>query len=147
MKITIKDIVDGLLGVWPEMEYPWIYDRGTFYAPSLSVVQRAMETSFVPNMQVVGEFNDCDDFALHFIAEFRRKQYLAWEAKNLPVDRTFPAAIGIVFGDKFRAEEILHQCCVGVLEEGIYLIDPYPGVARIWKADPKNDNVIKLAYM
>lgn len=147
MKITVGTIVEEMLALWPDMEEPWIYDRGLFYSPPLRIMERALEKSVVPQMEVIDEFNDCDDFALHFLSEFRRKQYIAWQGGNLNADDRFPPALGIAFGDKFRGVEILHQLNIVRCEEGMYFLDAFPDVKRIWKADPANDNVIKLAYM
>jgi hypothetical protein len=143
----VSEVIKDFMALWPDMEEPWIYDKGLFYCPSENVIRRALEASSVPTMEIIDEFNDCDDIALQFIAEFRRKQYFAWKAGNLPKEFRYPSATGIVFGDKFRGVEGPHQVCAVDGEEDVFIVDAYPNIKRVWKADPANDNVIKLAYM
>jgi hypothetical protein len=142
MKITSQEIRDKLQAMWPGLEYIWLWDT-TYWTPNIEAVELALEQSKVPTMDFIDEFNDCDNFALQFLAECRRKRYFQWKDGNLPLEQRYSVTVGYVFGDQFRGMGKLHAANLVVDKEGdVYILDATPGEKRMWKADPENDNVL-----
>lgn len=142
MKITSKEIQSELTAVWPDLEYIWKWD-GSYWKPSPSAVQKALELSNVPKMDFIDEFNDCDDFGLQFLAECRRKRYMQWKAGELPEDQRYPMSIGFVFGDMFRGMSKRHVANIALCNDSnIYIVDATPGENRMWQASAENDNIL-----
>lgn len=144
MKITSSEIRDKLNNFWPNLEYVWLWDT-TYWTPSLDAVQGALTNSNVPTMDFIDEFNDCDNFALQFVAECRRKRYFQWKNGNLPESERFTLTIGQVFGDMFRGMSKLHKCCFAICnDDNIYMLDATPSENRIWKAVQADDNALYI---
>jgi hypothetical protein len=142
MKITSQEIRDALIKVWPDLEYIWLWDT-TYWTPSKESVQKALETSNVSTMDFIDEFNDCDNFALQFLAECRRKRYLQWKAGNLPIAERHSMSIGYVFGDQFLGIGKLHVTNIALCNDGeIYIVDSTPAENRMWKASPVSDTIL-----
>jgi hypothetical protein len=142
MKITSKEIRDKLQETWPQLEYIWLWDT-TYWTPNIDAVEDALKVSNVPTMDFIDEFNDCDNFALQFLAECRRKRYFQWKEGNLPEEQRYSMTIGFVFMDQVRGMEMLHAANLVLDKEGdIYILDSTPQEKRMWIADPKNDNVL-----
>jgi hypothetical protein len=141
MKITADEIRAKVTSIWPDLEYIWLWDKA-FWMPPLGAVEGALKTSNVPTMQFIESFCDCDDFALQFVAEVRRKRYMQWASGKLPQDHQFPISIGRAFGDMFRGISKVHMANICLCQEGVYMLDATPGERRIWEAKPENDNLI-----
>jgi len=142
MKITSKEIRDKFQETWPNLEYVWLWDT-VYWTPNIDAVEDAMRVSKVPTMDFINEFNDCDNFALQFLAECRRKRYFQWKEGKLPEDQKFSMAIGYIFGDMFRGIGKVHAANIVLDSEGdIYILDLTPGENRMWRAKPENDNVL-----
>lgn len=142
MKITSQEIRDKMQAMWPGLEYIWLWDT-TYWAPNIEAVESALEASKVPTMDFIDEFNDCDNFALQFLAECRRKRYFQWKEGNLPIEQRHSMAIGYVFGDMFRGISKVHAANVVLDKEGdIYILDATPAENRMWRAKAENDNVM-----
>ena len=143
MKITADEIRAKVSEAWPDLEYIWLWDK-SFWQPPVQVVEDALKASNVPTMDFIEEFNDCDDFALQFVAETRRKRYFQWKQGNLPAESKFPIAMAFVFGDMFRGISKVHAANLCFCQEGIYMIDATPGEKRMWEACGDQDNIIFL---
>ena len=144
MKITSGEIRSRFNQVWPELEYIWLWDT-TYWTPNKDAVEDAMKVSRVSTMDFIDEFNDCDNFALQFLAECRRKRYLQWKNEDLPLEQRYSMTIGYVFGDMFRGVGKLHVANIVLCNDNeIYVVDTTPMEKRMWKADPKNDNILFL---
>jgi len=142
MKITSAEIRKKLQEVWPDLEYIWLWDT-TYWTPNIEAVQRGLDQSKVPTMDFIDEFNDCDNFALQFLAECRRKRYFQWKDGNLPEDQRYSMTVGFVFGDMFRGIGKLHAANLVIDKENdVYILDSTPGEKRMWKVDPENDNIV-----
>lgn len=141
MKISSNKIREKLINIWPDLEYNCILMDNTFWMPSVSVIDPLLKSSNVPKMEVVPLFNDCDNFALQFQAEVRRKRYLAWTAGNIAEDQVYPISIGIVLGDMFRGISKSHAANLMICQEGIYIIDTMPDENRYWEVTKENDNI------
>lgn len=141
MKVRSSEIRQKLNDIWPDLEYIWLWDN-TFWMPKSSVLQPLLDQSKIPKMEFVNSFNDCDNFALQFLAESRRKRYMQWKQGNLPEDSKFPISIGFAFGNMFRGQSKLHAVNVCVCPDGVYIIDTIPSENRLWKADKANDNIL-----
>jgi hypothetical protein len=141
MKITSKEIREKLTEAWPDLEYVWLWDT-VYWTPAQETVQEALDNSNVPTMTFVPEFHDCDDFAVQFMAEVRRKRYFQWKAGKLPEESRFPITIGFCFGDTFRGISKPHAANLCICAEGVYILDATPGEKRMWKAEAENDNLI-----
>jgi len=140
MKITSKEIREKLQSVWPDLEEVWLWDT-TYWTPNPEAVEDARRASKVPTMDFINEFNDCDNFALQFLAECRRKRYFQWKEGNLPEDQKFTMTIGYIFGDQFRGVGKVHAANIALCNDGdFYILDLTPQENRMWKVDPKNDN-------
>jgi hypothetical protein len=142
MKIKSDEIRDQFQKVWPELEYIWLWDT-TYWTPKIDVVRDALKSSNVPTMDFIDEFNDCDNFALQFLAECRRKRYFQWKDGNLPEEEKYSMTIGFIFGDMFRGIRKSHAANIVLDKEShLYILDATPGENRIWMATPENDNVL-----
>jgi hypothetical protein len=142
MKITSQEIRDKMQAMWPDLEYIWLWDT-TYWAPNIESVESALETSNVPTMDFIDQFNDCDNFALQFLAECRRKRYFQWKAGNLPEEQRYSMTVGYVFGDMFRGIGKVHAANVVLDKEGdLYMLDATPTEKRMWRAKRENDNVL-----
>ena len=141
MRLKSKDIRERLAAIWPALEYVWLWDTA-YWTPSAEVVQMALDKSNVPTMEFISEFHDCDDFAVQFMAEVRRKRYFQWKEGNLPVETKYPLTIGFCFGDMFRGISKTHAANICLCDEGVYILDATPGEKRMWLADKENDNLI-----
>ena len=86
--------------------------------------------------------NDCDDYALQFVAEVRRKRYFQWTQGNLPEESRYQLTVGRVFGDMFRGIGKIHMANIFLCDEGVYMLDATPGENRIWQASQDQDNLI-----
>ena len=141
MRVTSTKIRNLINGIWRDLEYIWLWDN-TYWMPRAELLPSLLENSNVPKMEFIDLFNDCDNFALQFLAESRRKRYFQWSRGNLPDEERFPISIGFGFGDEFRGQQKLHAVNVCVCPEGIHIIDTTPGENRVWKADKANDNLL-----
>jgi len=147
MKISSKQIRKILAKQWPHLEYIWLWDN-TYFSLPLRQAAVLLKTSRIPDMRFVPLFSDCDNFALQFLAETRRKRYLAAypldpnQERTLPVDQEFPVTMGFAFGNLLRGMAKLHAVNIFIdNEEKIHLIDTTPMEKRIWEATDK-DNIL-----
>ena len=146
MELTSRQVRNKFKKMWPDLEYIWLFDRKTWLCLSLDEVKKALAASKIPSMQWIDEFNDCDDFALQFLAETRRKQYFAYKAGTIARDSRIPIAMFLGFGNKFRGINILHMLNIAICDDGeIYIVDATPSANRIWKADAYNNNVLYIS--
>ena len=142
MKITSQEIRTKLQTVWPDLEYIWLWDT-TYWTPTVQALQTALDNSNCPKMQFIDEFNDCDNYALQFLAEARRKRYLQWIKGDLVVEQRWSVSLGFVFGNQFRGVGKLHAANLCLCEDGeFYVVDSTPQENRLWKADKENDNIL-----
>ena len=68
MKLSSKKVREIFTDMWPDLEYIWLFDRKDWLALPVVEIQKMLDSSKIPNMQWIEEFNDCDDFALQFLA-------------------------------------------------------------------------------
>jgi hypothetical protein len=141
MQITAQGIRDKLNAMWPDLEYIWLWDA-TYWQVDSDTARTALASSNVSKMEFHDNFNDCDDFALQFLAECRRKRYNQYMAGNLPEEEKFSIAVGFAFGDMTRGISRLHCVNIFLCKDGIWLVDATPGEKRIWEAKPENDNLL-----
>ena len=144
MIITPDQVREKVSDLWPDLEYVWLWDK-EFWKSPLATIEEALKNSNVPNTQFVDGFWDCDDYALQFMAEVRRKRYFQWVNGKLPEDSRYPIAIGFAFGNMFRGISKVHAVNLCLCQEGVYLLDATPGERRIWEASSKQDNLIYLS--
>jgi hypothetical protein len=142
MKITSQEIRDKLQKAWPGLEYIWLWDTA-YWTPNMEAVEDARAKSNCQTMEFIDEFNDCDNFALQFLAECRRKRYFQWKANKLPEEQRYSMTIGYAFVDRLGGIDKLHALNI-VLgnDDEIYFVDLTPMENRIWKANPDGDNVL-----
>lgn len=141
MKTTSKDIRNIIKKQWPKIEHVWLWDN-TYWKPPLQTMERLLAISNVPGMKFIDQFNDCDNFALQFLAETRRKRYMAFEQGTLPQEQAFPVSVGYVFGNLFRGVPKVHAANVFITnEDKVYLLDATPMENRIWEV-AKTDNIL-----
>ena len=143
MIISNKEVRKKFKALWFGLEYIWLFDKSGWSCPTLDQVKEALATSKVPGMDWVDEFNDCDDFALHFLSEFKRKRYFSYKVGNIPKEDLFPSAIFNVFGDRFRGKDSIHMLNAVICSDGyIYMVDATPYSKAVWKATSFGDNVL-----
>lgn len=141
MILTSAQIREKFTDMWPDLEYIWLFDRKTWLCPPVEELQVILNNSRIPGMDWIDEFNDCDDFALQFLAEVRRKHYFAYKRGKISRENRIPKAVFLAFGNRFRNMDILHMVNPAICDDGnIHFIDSTPTAKRIWKADPDNDN-------
>ena len=141
MKVSSRVIRQTLNDVWPTMHYVWLWDN-TYWMSTEVVLDRLLKASKVPEMQFMALFNDCDNYALQFLAETRRKRYISYTRGTLPEEQKYPISVGFAFGNMFRGISKPHAANVGVCEDGVYIVDAMQGENRMWKATPENDNML-----
>ena len=139
---TVTDIRERLNVLWPSLEDIWIFDK-KFYIPTMEEVAEVLKESEVPKYTFINEMFDCDDFALQFLAEYRRKWLDNWKKY---VESPYPAAVGMIFCDRVRGMDMLHQVNIAFCQDAVYIIDTTPMANRLWKASSQTDNIIML-YM
>ena len=141
MKATSQQIRERLQKQWSDLEYIWLWDN-TYWKPLLHQAEKLLKSSRVSEMKFIPQFNDCDNFALQWLAEVRRKRYFAHQENNLPPEQIFPVSIGFCFGNEFRGMAKLHAANIMVAKDDkIYIIDTTPMENRIWEASDK-DNIL-----
>ena len=138
---TAKEIRYELNNIWPNLKFIWLLDK-VFWKLPLGQLEKLLAKSRIPEMEFIPLFNDCDDFALQFMVEVRRKRYFARMKGILPEEqRDYPVSIGFASGSQFRGISKYHAANICICQEGIYMLDATPYENRIWKADPKNDSI------
>ena len=140
MRVLSKEIRQEFKAVWPGLEYVWIFDQD-WWKPSLEQIERLMERSRTKEMKFIPSFNDCDNFALQFMAEVHRIRYFAHMEDAFPDEQLAQASIFTCAGTIFRGIAKNHVCNVACLREGIYMIDTSPGEQRAWKAADGQDDI------
>jgi len=146
MKLSSRDVRKKFRDLWPDLEYIWLFDRKDWLCLPLGEVEKMLAASRVPKMEWIDEFNDCDDFALQFLAESRRKQYFAYMKGSIARDSRIPMALFLAFGNQFRGIDTLHMANMAICDDGnIYMVDATPDANRIWRADAYNDNVLYIS--
>jgi len=147
MIVNTDYIREKIIEVWPEIDgtriIPW--DPKYWLIPEAQI-GLLLEKSSIPDMDFIPEFNDCDNFALQFQAETRRKRYLAWKGGNLIKDERYPVAMAIAWGSMWRGISKNHVANLFVCQEGVYLADSSPMEKRYWKADADNDNILTMDF-
>lgn len=147
MIVETSYIKNKLSEIWPRFEIK----GATFWDPKYWLIPEAqvkllIEKSTVHEMDFIPQFNDCDNFALQFQAETRRKRYLSWKSGNLIEEQKYPVALAIVHGMQFRGISKNHVANLFVCQEGVYIADLLPMEKRYWLATPENDNIITVDF-
>jgi len=146
MKLMSKQVRKKFKEMWPNLSYIWLFDRKEWLCLPLDHYRKLLDVSKIPQMQWIDEFNDCDDFALQFMAEVRRKRYFSYVKGIVKREDRIPLAIFNAFGDQFRGMQILHMLNAVICDDGnIYLIDSSPDANRIWKANNYDNNVLFIS--
>ena len=151
MITTSTALRDRVKEIWPNLQQkniiPW---DPTYWIIFKGTIGSLIEKSTVHEMDFIPNFNDCDNFALQFQAEVRRKRYLAYktaqERGSIPEEFNYPVAIAIAHGTMWRGMSKNHVANLFVCQEGIYLADLTPMEKRYWKADPDNDNILSVDF-
>jgi len=146
MKLTSKQVRKKFKEMWPNLSYIWLFDRKEWLCLPLDHYRKLLDVSKIPQMQWIDEFNDCDDFALQFMAEVRRKRYFSYVKGIVKREDRIPLAIFNAFGNQFRGMQILHMLNAVICDDGnIYFIDSSPDANRIWKANNYDNNVLFIS--
>jgi len=151
MVITSASIRERLTAVWPNLKpkdiIPW---DPAYWLISEETIGSLIEKSNVHTMDFIPNFNDCDNFALQFQAEVRRKRYIAYkkaqEEGEIPEELKYPVAIAIAHGMMWRGMSKNHVANLLVCREGVYLADLTPMEKRYWKASSDNDNMLSIDF-
>jgi len=144
MIVNTKHIRSELFKIWPNASITF-WDQKYWLIPEAQI-DLLIKKSIVPEMTFIKDFNDCDNFALQFQAETRRKRYLAWDSGNLIDEERYPVAIAIIHGLMFRGISKNHVANLFVCQEGIYIADLTPMEKRYWKAKSDNDNILSIDF-
>ena len=136
---------------WPQVDasdiIPW---TPKYWLIPQAQIGQLLEKSAIPNMTFIKDFAECDFFALEFLAETRRKRYLAYmrarEEGEVPEYLMYPVAMGMAWGNMWRGQSKNHKANLFVCEEGIYLADAMPMEKRYWKATSENDNMFRINF-
>ena len=143
MLVSSEEMRQEAKKLWPDLDNIWLMDK-VFTAPRPEVFQEALRLSNVPSMEFIPEANDCDDFALQFMAEVRRKRYFQYVNKQLTRENYKPISATFGFGDQFRGISKIHVANPCFTEDGFYMIDTTPGENRMWKAKTDQDHILFL---
>jgi len=136
-----------ILKIWPYLKSDDLifWDQKYWLIPEAQI-GLLLEKSMIPEMDFIREFNDCDNYALQFQAETRRKRYLSWKNGNLPREERYPVAISLLWGTKWRGMSKNHKGNLFGCPEGIYIADSTPMERRYWKATAENDHPLKINF-
>lgn len=151
MIVKSKFLREEIIKVWPNLKpqniIPW---DPVYWLISEETIGSLIEKSNVPEMDFIPNINDCDNFALQFQAEVRRKRYLAYktaqEGGEVPEELRYPVAIAISHGTMWRGMSKNHVANLFVCQEGVYLADTTPMEKRYWKATAENDNILTVDF-
>jgi len=143
MQLTSAEVRKTFTDMWPDLEYIWLFDRKNWLCLSVEELSKMLKASRIPGMDWIDEFNDCDDFAMQFLSEARRKQYFAYKRGNIARNIRIPLAMFNGFGNLFRGMDMLHMVNPAICDDRkIYFVDATPQAKRVWKADTDNDNLL-----
>ena len=151
MLIKSKFLRRKIREVWPDLSLqkitPW---DPIYWLISEKTIGDLIDKSNVSGMDFIPQFNDCDNFALQFQAEVRRKRYLAYKTAqkggDIPEELRYPVAVAIAWGSMWRGMSKNHVANLFVCREGIYLADLTPMEKRYWKADSSNDKILNIDF-
>lgn len=151
MIVDTKYLREEIIKIWPNLKpqdiIPW---DPIYYLISEKTVGDLIKKSDVSEMDFIPDFNDCDNFALQFQAEVRRKRYFAYkkaqEMGEIPEELRYPVAMAIAWGTMWRGINKNHVANLFVCDEGIYLSDLTPMENRHWKANPNNDRILRVDF-
>jgi hypothetical protein len=141
MKVSSTYVREELAKLWPDLDMAVLLDR-EFIVPTLQEVIDLFKESKIRGMQVVDEFNDCDDFAQFFVVEVKLKRYAKFEKGELPKEEWAPWVLGRAAGNMFRGASMDHVVNLCLTDKGIYMFDLFPDSDRYWKAESGNDNIL-----
>ena len=145
MRVISDEVRNKFAELWVDLDIVILVDSD-FIFPKVDEVIKIFNESKVHEMQFVSQFNDCDNFALFFLAEVRKKLYDQYMNNELESDQLFPWAMGIAICTMTRGMDTTHAVNIVVCEEGIYIFDKTPDSNRFWKASKEMDNPI-IVYM
>jgi len=149
MVVNTKFLRKKIREIWPNLKNITMWDS-IYWLISEETIGSLIEKSNVPGMDFIPEFNDCDNFALQFQAEVRRKRYLAYktaqEGGEVPEELRYPVAVAIAHGTMWRGMSKNHVANLFVCREGIYLADLTPMEKRYWKASSDNDKMLSVDF-
>ena len=138
-KVNSNYIREQLTLVWPDLDMVILLDSN-FVVPKVSDIEKMFKASKIREMQFIPEFNDCDNFALYFLAEVRKNCYDMLMSREISPEDMFPWTISLAVCNVTRDIDIIHAVNLALCEEGIYMFDITPESDRFWKASAKSDN-------
>lgn len=143
MRVDSNYLRAKLSELWPDLDMAILVDTD-FILPKLDQMIKMFNDSKLYEMQFIPQFNDCDNFALHFLSQTRIKRYKMLMNKEITTDEMFPWALGIAICTESRGIASPHAVNIAICEEGIYIFDMTPDSHRFWKASKEMDNPVIL---
>ncbi len=135
--------------LWPGLRHIWPWDRqyvGLEEENLREMVDKVKKTKIVfpsgktvifGDLQNLGDFWDCDDFACG--GEFLMKLLHKIQTEKVGGER-MPIAFGQARGSEFRSLPGLHALNHALVDGKIYFVD-FDDRGRIWEANPEYDNL------
>ena len=139
--------------LWANLRHVWLWDRQyQFITPEqleeMSKLIRQTKIIFPDGSEVIfgdlqnlGDFWDCDDFAVG--AEFLMKLLHKIRVEKENGERV-PIMYGQARGTQFRGMAGLHALNICITTKGVRFNDHDDG-GRIWKADPNGDSLFYVS--